>query len=69
MISLIHILLSLHIIIDSFSLGNNMKKCRARFGLDQQSQWCKPCRYVLPLFLFTMLYILLQMDLQDSRKN
>ncbi|OXU20975.1 hypothetical protein TSAR_003156, partial [Trichomalopsis sarcophagae] len=26
--------------------GNNMKKCRARFGLDQQSQWCKPCRYV-----------------------
>ncbi|XP_014237755.1 protein pangolin, isoforms A/H/I/S isoform X4 [Trichogramma pretiosum] len=23
--------------------GNNMKKCRARFGLDQQSQWCKPC--------------------------
>jgi len=27
-------------------LGNNMKKCRARYGLDQQSQWCKPCRYV-----------------------
>ena len=24
----------------------NPKKCRARFGLDQQSQWCKPCRYV-----------------------
>ncbi|XP_023035798.2 protein pangolin isoform X2 [Drosophila willistoni] len=24
--------------------GNNMKKCRARFGLDQQNQWCKPCR-------------------------
>ncbi|OAD56216.1 Protein pangolin, isoform J, partial [Eufriesea mexicana] len=24
--------------------GNNMKKCRARYGLDQQSQWCKPCR-------------------------
>ncbi|EEB13097.1 T-cell specific transcription factor, tcf, putative [Pediculus humanus corporis] len=23
---------------------NNMKKCRARYGLDQQSQWCKPCR-------------------------
>ncbi|CAH1794791.1 unnamed protein product [Owenia fusiformis] len=22
----------------------NPKKCRARFGLDQQSQWCKPCR-------------------------
>lgn len=26
------------------SSGNNMKKCRARYGLDQQSQWCKPCR-------------------------
>ncbi|XP_061388860.1 protein pangolin, isoforms A/H/I/S-like [Musca vetustissima] len=24
--------------------GNNMKKCRARFGLDQQNQWCKPCK-------------------------
>ncbi|CAH1643889.1 unnamed protein product [Spodoptera littoralis] len=24
--------------------GNNLKKCRARYGLDQQSQWCKPCR-------------------------
>ncbi|CAB3383524.1 Hypothetical predicted protein [Cloeon dipterum] len=23
--------------------GNNMKKCRARYGLEQQSQWCKPC--------------------------
>ena len=22
-----------------------MKKCRARYGLDQQNQWCKPCRY------------------------
>ncbi|CAL4200292.1 unnamed protein product, partial [Meganyctiphanes norvegica] len=22
----------------------NMKKCRARYGLEQQSQWCKPCR-------------------------
>uniref|UniRef100_A0A1B6DBQ0 dTCF n=1 Tax=Clastoptera arizonana TaxID=38151 RepID=A0A1B6DBQ0_9HEMI len=27
----------------SDSGGNNMKKCRARYGLDQQSQWCKPC--------------------------
>ncbi|GAB0092096.1 Protein pangolin, isoforms A/H/I/S [Sergentomyia squamirostris] len=27
--------------------GNNMKKCRARFGLDQQNQWCKPCSPVL----------------------
>ncbi|XP_076048534.1 protein pangolin, isoforms A/H/I/S-like isoform X2 [Oratosquilla oratoria] len=24
--------------------GANMKKCRARYGLEQQSQWCKPCR-------------------------
>ncbi|KAL9911881.1 transcription factor pangolin isoform 11-T29 [Glossina fuscipes fuscipes] len=24
--------------------NNNLKKCRARFGLDQQSSWCKPCR-------------------------
>ncbi|XP_076445411.1 transcription factor 7-like 2 isoform X3 [Babylonia areolata] len=22
----------------------NAKKCRARYGMDQQSQWCKPCR-------------------------
>ncbi|XP_054258415.1 uncharacterized protein LOC128983220 isoform X1 [Macrosteles quadrilineatus] len=27
----------------SDSGGNSMKKCRARYGLDQQSQWCKPC--------------------------
>ncbi|GFT98440.1 hypothetical protein NPIL_547551 [Nephila pilipes] len=27
-----------------FCYGNNLKKCRARFGLDQQSSWCKPCR-------------------------
>ncbi|OXA60044.1 Transcription factor 7 [Folsomia candida] len=26
-----------------FDGGNSMKKCRARYGLDQQSQWCKPC--------------------------
>lgn len=26
--------------------GNSMKKCRARYGLDQQNQWCKPCRWV-----------------------
>ncbi|CAH0731550.1 unnamed protein product, partial [Brenthis ino] len=24
--------------------GNSLKKCRARYGLDQQNQWCKPCR-------------------------
>ncbi|CAL4065028.1 unnamed protein product [Meganyctiphanes norvegica] len=24
--------------------GANMKKCRARYSLDQQNQWCKPCR-------------------------
>lgn len=27
-------------------IGNSMKKCRARYGLDQQNQWCKPCRWV-----------------------
>ncbi|XP_055373172.1 protein pangolin, isoforms A/H/I/S isoform X2 [Condylostylus longicornis] len=31
--------------------GNNMKKCRARFGLDQQNQWCKPCSPGLPAVL------------------
>ena len=25
---------------------SNPKKCRARFGLDAQGQWCKPCRWV-----------------------
>ena len=25
----------------------NQKKCRARFGLDQQSNWCKHCKCVL----------------------
>nr|ATI22080.1 TCF-3 [Schmidtea mediterranea] len=24
--------------------NNNMKKCRARYGIEQMSQWCKPCR-------------------------
>ena len=23
----------------------NPKKCRARYGLDRQHEWCKPCRY------------------------
>lgn len=26
--------------------GGSMKKCRARFGLEHQNLWCKPCRYV-----------------------
>ncbi|VDQ15974.1 unnamed protein product [Trichobilharzia regenti] len=26
--------------------GGNLKKCRARFGLEHQNMWCKPCRYV-----------------------
>jgi len=26
-------------------LEMNPKKCRARYGLDRQEQWCKPCRY------------------------
>ena len=29
----------------------NMKKCRARYGLDQQNLWCKPCRWELNFFL------------------
>ncbi|VDP04206.1 unnamed protein product [Schistosoma margrebowiei] len=24
--------------------GGNLKKCRARFGLEHQNMWCKPCR-------------------------
>lgn len=36
--------------------GNNMKKCRARYGLDQQSQWCKPCRCVPLFFLYYDFY-------------
>lgn len=27
----------------------NQKKCRARFGLDQQSNWCKHCKWELNL--------------------
>ena len=30
-----------------FSTGEcsiNAKKCRARYGMDQQKNWCKPCR-------------------------
>ncbi|XP_028405937.1 protein pangolin, isoforms A/H/I/S-like isoform X2 [Dendronephthya gigantea] len=26
------------------SEANNPKKCRARYGLDRQQEWCKPCR-------------------------
>lgn len=49
-------------VVSSFSLvlsfptllteGGSLKKCRARFGLDQQSKWCKPCRYVMVMILF-----------------
>ena len=28
-----------------FFAAANMKKCRARYGLDQQNLWCKPCRW------------------------
>jgi len=24
--------------------GNPLKKCRARWGVDQTEQWCKPCK-------------------------
>lgn len=34
---------------------NSAKKCRARYGVENQSQWCKPCRLVLLLNqLFTL---------------
>lgn len=26
--------------------ANTPKKCRALFGLDRQTLWCKPCRYI-----------------------
>ncbi|XP_077865990.1 transcription factor 7-like protein isoform X1 [Saccoglossus kowalevskii] len=29
---------------DNSAEASNPKKCRARFGLDQQHHWCKPCR-------------------------
>lgn len=36
--------------------GGSMKKCRARFGLEHQNLWCKPCRCVQFFFfqLFTL---------------
>jgi len=30
--------------LDGFD-GMEAKKCRARFGLDQQAKWCKHCRF------------------------
>jgi hypothetical protein len=41
-----------------------MKKCRARYGLDQQNQWCKPCRCVpfsliLGVTFFGMLFYII----------
>ena len=47
------------LIINVSLLGNNMKKCRARYGLDQQSQWCKPCRYVYHVQSFFSIYLVL----------
>lgn len=43
------------------SLGSDPgspKKCRARFGLNQQTDWCGPCRWVpeLPLALCTVTF-------------
>ncbi|TRY63530.1 hypothetical protein TCAL_16625 [Tigriopus californicus] len=32
---------------DSAGGASSMKKCRARFGLDQQDLWCKPCSNTL----------------------
>ena len=35
-----------------FSEPSTPKKCRARFGVDQQEFWCKPCRFVYFIYLF-----------------
>ena len=41
----------------------NSRKCRARFGLDQQHMWCGPCRWETTLthtlLIFTLLSLLL----------
>uniref|UniRef100_A0A674AAG1 Transcription factor 7 n=1 Tax=Salmo trutta TaxID=8032 RepID=A0A674AAG1_SALTR len=36
---------------DSSADPGSPKKCRARFGLNQQTDWCGPCRIALPLSL------------------
>uniref|UniRef100_A0A8C7MWQ9 Transcription factor 7 n=1 Tax=Oncorhynchus kisutch TaxID=8019 RepID=A0A8C7MWQ9_ONCKI len=36
---------------DSSADPGSPKKCRARFGLNQQTDWCGPCRISLPLSL------------------
>lgn len=36
--------LSILFIIFLFKECLNQKKCRARFGLDQQANWCKHCK-------------------------
>lgn len=35
--------------------GGALKKCRARYGLDQQSQWCKPCRSANSIYIFLLM--------------
>ena len=27
-------------------VSDNPRKCRARYGMEQQHMWCGPCRYV-----------------------
>ena len=39
--------------------NNSMKKCRARYGLDQHNLWCKPCRYERPPIIGEGLLLLL----------
>lgn len=54
------------------SLGSDPgspKKCRARFGLNQQTDWCGPCRWVPehPLTLCTI--ITLNLSISPSSKH
>jgi len=35
---------SVEIATSSNHSNNSLKKCRARYGLDQHNMWCKPCR-------------------------
>lgn len=34
----------LYVVLLFADVSNSAKKCRARYGLDKQSNWCKPCR-------------------------
>ncbi|XP_023569025.1 transcription factor 7 isoform X5 [Octodon degus] len=40
---------------ESTSDPGSPKKCRARFGLNQQTDWCGPCRWVVPTNVLPLL--------------